>query len=426
MATYLCWSGGTGADGTQAGGWAAAYTNLQSALSGKSGADIILVHTGASSTHNYNYNTTSGITLAGPSSGSPITIIGVDKDAGTGFDTYSISSTVNERNDGTGGDLILDGSLEAWGIYFQSDDNLVFSTGDSNEAANFYSCTFKTVSAGTGDMGVNSYGGNYWGCTFLPSKNFTVSNYNSFYGGTVNTSGSGLILQNGDFSGVDFSANAASSNFIVSGATPAAANFIGCLYHTSVSYASGTINDFKVNGSDVSGGDWFSYQIKKGLAGAVTLSDSVYRDTTGNTYDGTNEYSLCYEQPSANLVLRGDWNNYFIDTTGTYTVTAEIANATGNLTDKQVWLEVEYFANSGDAKRKFLTDFAGATTTYPRGNPVASATNQAASSETWTGIAETAQKLSVSVTINKIGFLRWRVCTQTTTTLYVCPAISVV
>lgn len=91
------------------------------------------------------------------------------------------------------------------------------------------------------------------------------------------------------------------------------------------------------------------------------------------------------------------------------------------LKDDEIWVEVDYLANSGDPGGLAVSD--------RKASPVATAANQASSAVTWTttGMSNpNKQKLSVSFTPQKKGAVRARVMlAKPSTTVYVNPEITI-
>lgn len=94
-----------------------------------------------------------------------------------------------------------------------------------------------------------------------------------------------------------------------------------------------------------------------------------------------------------------------IETTGSKTFDLYITNDTGDFTDAEVWLEVEYKGTSGQGLWARASDQRTITTT------AAAQTDDVTSSWSGSGPAYTyKQKLSVSATVNQTGLYRARVC----------------
>jgi hypothetical protein len=104
------------------------------------------------------------------------------------------------------------------------------------------------------------------------------------------------------------------------------------------------------------------------------------------------------------------------------TATVEIVHdSVTNLTDAEVWLEVEYLGTSGFPMSLFASD--------RKADILATAADQTDSSEAWTTTGLTnpnTQKLSVTFTPQEIGVVRARVVlAKASATVYVDPLITV-
>lgn len=165
-------------------------------------------------------------------------------------------------------------------------------------------------------------------------------------------------------------------------------------------------------------------------AGSTKHETTVVR--TGGANDGTTDVawkmvtSANAEYPLIPLVSpeRVIWN----DTTGSSkTVTVEIvhdsagAGSGSKFQDDEVWLEVMYLGTSGFPLGGWISD--------AKANVLATAANQADSSETWTttGLASPVkQALSVTFTPQEKGYIHWRVVmAKASKTCYVDPKATV-
>lgn len=113
------------------------------------------------------------------------------------------------------------------------------------------------------------------------------------------------------------------------------------------------------------------------------------------------------------------WNSA---TGSAVTITAEIiTDSATNLTDAEVWLEVEYLGTSGYPLGSILTD--------QRATVLTTAADQADSLSTWTttGMSNpNPQKLDVTITPQEAGWIQARVVlAKASTTIYACPKLTV-
>ena len=160
-------------------------------------------------------------------------------------------------------------------------------------------------------------------------------------------------------------------------------------------------------------------------SGSIKTETTLVR--TGGASDGTTGYSLVMATTAnANASVAplvspevSIWN----DTTGgSKTVTVEILHDSAtNLTDGEIWLEAQYLGTSGVPLGSFISD--------AKADILATAADQATSSETWTttGMSNpNTQKLSVTFTPQEKGYLQAKVyLAKASKTVYVDPKLTV-
>ena len=160
-------------------------------------------------------------------------------------------------------------------------------------------------------------------------------------------------------------------------------------------------------------------------SGSIKTETTLVR--TGGASDGTTGYSLVMATTAnANASVAplvspevSIWN----DTTGgSKTVTVEILHDSAtNLTDGEIWLEVQYLGTSGAPLGSFISD--------AKADILATAADQSASSETWTttGMSNpNTQKLSVTFTPQEKGYIQAKVyLAKASKTVYVDPKLTV-
>lgn len=160
-------------------------------------------------------------------------------------------------------------------------------------------------------------------------------------------------------------------------------------------------------------------------AGSIKSETTLVR--TGGASDGTTGYSFkMTTTANANDLVAplvspeiAIWN----DAVGSSkTVTVEILHDSAtNLTDGEIWLEVEYLGTSGYPLASFVSD--------AKADVLATAADQATSSETWTTTGMTSpnkQKLSVTFTPQEKGYLQAKVyLAKASKTVYVDPKLTV-
>jgi hypothetical protein len=160
-------------------------------------------------------------------------------------------------------------------------------------------------------------------------------------------------------------------------------------------------------------------------SGSIKTETTLVR--TGGASDGVTDYSLVMASTAnANATVAplvspeiSIWN----DAVGSSkTVTVEILHDSAtNLTDGEIWLEVQYLGTSGVPLGSFVSD--------AKANILATAADQATSSETWTTTGMTnpnKQKLSVTFTPQEAGYLQAKVyLAKASKTVYVDPKLTV-
>ena len=158
-----------------------------------------------------------------------------------------------------------------------------------------------------------------------------------------------------------------------------------------------------------------------------TIEDELTLVRTGGASpDGTTGYSWKVTTKNASFVFPTETEQIAIwnETTGSaMTATMEILHDSAtNLTDGDIWIEVEYLGEASTTKSTFVTD----RMTYLVSTP----TDQASSSETWTttGMSNpNKQKLvSPSFTPEQKGYIKARVCIAVDDkTVYIDPVITI-
>lgn len=160
--------------------------------------------------------------------------------------------------------------------------------------------------------------------------------------------------------------------------------------------------------------------------GKVTSDTTNYRNSGASVETVPVSWKMvsnthCY----TNATLNTPWMYGTISSTGSKTFDVYITQdgGAGDLTDAEVWLEVEYFGTSNVAKYTLVDDRCSVSGFY---SAAAAQTDDVTS--TWAGtITETyMQKLSVTTTVNEDGLFRARVILgKASTTLYVDPMVTV-
>lgn len=160
-------------------------------------------------------------------------------------------------------------------------------------------------------------------------------------------------------------------------------------------------------------------------SGSIKTETTLVR--TGGASDGTTGYSFkMATSANANAIVAPlvtpeiiIWN---VDVGSSKTVTVEILHDSAtNLTDGEIWLEVQYLGTSGFPLGSFISD--------AKADILATSADQATSSETWTttGMSNpNTQKLSVTFTPQEAGYFQAKVyLALASKTVYVCPKLTV-
>jgi hypothetical protein len=230
------------------------------------------------------------------------------------------------------------------------------------------------------------------------------------------------------FSGCDFSSGASSMNLTASTDNEVSVMFRNCKLPASWS---GSVNSstpgagsiFELHNSD-SGDTNYRYQ-RKTQFGIIDSNTTNVR--TGGASDGTTSLSW-------KMVSNADteWNHQTLDTGeivrwnetvgSAITATIEILHdSVTNMTNQQIWLEVQYLGTSGFPLGVFTNDSSG--------DYLSTAADQTASSVAWntTGLTNpNKQKLSVTFTPQEKGFIHGVIrLAQASKSVWVDPLLSV-
>lgn len=449
MTTYYVDSNATGAN--TGASWTDAATSLSVIAASLTSADTVYLeyrHINASygSSTTFTFPSTPGLQL-----------LSVDKDA-----SNALRAGATERSGAF--NLILDGTVYCWGVYWYSGVGgsgshvLSVMAGTTNKSPSvFENCKLYLQSTGaSASMYVGTTTNFSSGLSFINSmfgfsatgQKIILKGNNDFSGCSLDAGKSAptaLIkasTSNGvgscRFSSCDFSF--ASALFDVTEDSALFLEFVGCLLpstrvsgtHTGVGGCRMTTYSCSTSADDHS--YQFSYVAGEGN---IDHNTSIYLTTGGASFTDTGGTSaplslavVSSANASKPFPLKTPWFNTFIGATGSKTLSVKIAydNATA-LKDIDCWIEVEYMGNTANP---------GSTNTISA--PVVSGTNSldvlaAGSNLTdtsagWTGTGGWSNKktatLSKTVTVNQQGFARARVClANASTTIYVDPQLTV-
>ena len=388
-----------------------AFLTTAAAVSASSAGDICLMHVGVTARH-VETDSSSSISVPGPTSGDPVTIIGVDKDNSDAFLKSAAANVITDTL--TTIDINLQNRLAVYGIWFKSSD-LIDCQGGNDDYQSYHHCTFEF--SNSSNYVFSPSNGIYNFCDFiLLSGNISISDTCAGYIGCTYTS----TASNGLFQGANAVSEVIGTTFVATATEITNSyymqrlNIVGCVLHATelISKSGANMTDVRVSGSDSVAGNsqWRTEHIQAttGILGKLSLRDTIYRDGTSG-YDGTNEYSFLYEagsDPHLDHPTYTDWNSKYVASGDGQNIKVYIA-ATASQDDAEVWVEVEYFSSVDNT----LKIVASSRIETLLDAPVA---NETASGETWAVIAEVPTggqylTLPANIDIKKSGMLRWRV-----------------
>jgi hypothetical protein len=449
MAIYCIWSGG---DGTQTNTTQTAGT-LDWSKADTSVADLIAYDAAAFTTsgntiyfaddHN-DPNKAAHWTLTGPTSGLPVILISADRS----LSTPTVKAGTGNQLSSLGGaySVTLDGSFALYKLRAASGARISL-TADGDEVGVAYACLF---APGNAEYVALSLGSFLRECTIdcaadtsnnssailsqaLSGKaqiiDLTLINVTTRTGWVFSIQPTvGIVELSGlDASGLTNATLCELFSIGSSGGTTLTANNI----KTAATWQPFTSG----NGSQLESAtlvncgpaDAPTYLANRLSFGDLLSSTDIYR-TGGATVEGTacswliTTTSACSEHSP----FYTPWRYGTLSSTGSKTFEMYITNDTADLTDAEIWLEVEYKSESTEAIWALATDQRATITTT-----AAAQTDDTAS--TWNGSGPSytyKQKLSVTATVNQVGQYRVRVAIGKTSVagsryLYIDPAVAV-
>jgi hypothetical protein len=426
--------------------WALAKTTLAGASAIDTVGDFIFL----SQAHAESSATAQTIALAGVSS-NPVKVVGGD-DSAEPPTTVSSAPTVTT----TSGAITINGAAYVYGIGFVSAAAIALNAGADNVAQVYENCAFRTNSA-------SSSGSINAGASNTQTKSVHLKNCSMRFSGANNqviASGAALIIDGGsvlsgsttpsnlfvnssdrsygsiNISGFDFSALSSTFNIfsqnVSSVAAPAIATVKNVVRNSKlpaswagllVSGVNGVGQRYEMHNCDSADTNYRLWV--EDYAGSIKSETTLVR--TGGASDGVTGYSFkMTTTANANALVAplvspeiAVWN----DAVGSSkTVTVEILHDSAtNLTDGEIWLEVQYLGTSGFPLSSFVSD--------AKADVLATAADQTTSSETWTTTGMTnpnKQKLSVTFTPQEAGYFQVKVyLAKASKTVYVCPKLTV-
>lgn len=415
---------------------------------GKTAAgDTVYVSHTHSETSSLSYFITSVGTATNPVNIWCVNDVGDPASPGTAATTAVVGGTA------TSSTIMLDGFAHAYGITFSA------GTGSSNASLNannntgsfgwrFEACTLKlnttSTSANTvfGTTNANrtckielentvmQFGAAGQSVRFAACE-FSWHNTASAIAGTAPTT---LFVQdsvnrhhNVSVHGVDLSAITGNLMSVAVNVAGAVYTFANCKLGSGFTFTTGThtgIGGPEVNFINCDSGSTNYNYYRETAQG--TIVDEVTLVKTSGASDGTTPLAwkaVTNANPKFGWPLASHpivaWND---NSGSSKTATVEILHDSAtNLTDGEMWVEVDYLANSGNPGGLAVSD--------RKASPVAAAVDQAASSVTWTttGMANpNKQALSVTFTPQKKGAVRARVMlAKASKTVYINPQVTI-
>lgn len=433
-----------GSDADDGSTWALANATLAGAITDAAAGDTIYV------SQAHAESTASAVTLTFPGTlASPNNVICANDAAEPPTAVAATGSVATTGNNS----IIMAGSAYIDGLTFiagnsTSTASITLANGDSTSQT-YKNCEFRLGSTGAnGRIFLGTFTSGFEGDLKINNSVFRFSNASQgvvlgqrlcfVNGGSVSSSGSAIntfvanLSSNGvmtTFSGVDLSACASSMNLILSAQTAMGrvvfrncklpASWSGSLLAGAPAHPG-----FRAEMHNCDSGDTNYRMWVEDYAGSTRSETTIVR--TGGASDGTTTLSWKMastanaEYPLITLdspeIVR--WN----ETTGSsLTATVEIITDNVTLTDAECWLEVQYLGTSGFPLGSFVSDC--------KADFLATAANQATSTETWTTTGLTTpvkQKLSVTFTPQEKGYIHAVVkLAKASTTVYVDPELTV-
>lgn len=429
--------------------WAKAaptLAGLQTSIAGSTGTGGNVIYIGADSVSS---GDGAAVTITGPTSGGVCSIIS----ATVGTTTFAKSSSNQISTSGT---FTMTGNFAVYGVQINGGDTVQFICPTSTSAAqsNFYSedCTIKpgsnrafymygsggttasgnhvhirlTVSAAN-DSGAQASEFMKFGNGFHEIIDPSFVDSGSHRTGKIFNTGGGPAIGRLLISGGDVSGLTGTSAIIDQGATLANISINNLKTAASPTWFANSINGGGriciTNSGSADAPEYLRYSCHYGT---ITSDTTNYRDS-GASVEGTHVSWKLVSSSSAQTAtpLVTPWMYGVISSTGSKTFAVYVTQdgGAGDLTDAEVWLEIEYLGTSNVAQSTFATDRVG-----PSGAFSGAAAQTDDSTSTWSGtITETyMQKLSVTATVNEDGLYRARVALgKASTTLYVDPLVTV-
>lgn len=427
-----------GSDADDGSTWALAEASLTGAAAADAAGDTIYV------SDNHAESTAGAVTIAlAGTLASPTRVLCVDDSA----EPPTALATTGTVTVSTNAALTISGSAYVYGLTFTSGGTIIMNGGAANAATEFDTCKFATANAGsaghidtagawnvTNKIKLKNCTFNFSGSANYFLLNGAVSIRGGSFAGTSATPtyvfrfAADRTAGSVEIDGLDFSALASTVNIFAGSTTsvPALravmrncklpASWSGGLLSAAPGGYGQRYEMWNCDSTDTNYRIWI-----EDYSGSIKQSTTVYKDA----FSGGTKHSYVFAS-TANAeypLIRLVGPDFFADnaTTGSsVTATVEIVTDNVTLTDEECWLELMYMGTSGVPLGTWVTDC--------KADVLATAANQATSTETWTTTGLTTpvkQKLTVSFTPQEAGYVIGRVVlAKASTTVYVDPALT--
>lgn len=421
--------------------WAAPHARIANAYaSGWAAAgDNIYV------SNNHAATVAAGLTLTNPgTAAAPCPVISVDDT--TALPPTTVLSGASESCTGNSGTLTFNGQGYFYGISFQNGSGSSFglfqNTGANNTVQYFDTCKFNILATGAtsairlpGNSGAKDSYAEFRNCTFLFSNssqriqptygkmdfiNCSFATSQTVPGAIfswANTGSAKITVRDCDLSHIT------GSLVDVSNGTFGEISFENCKLASGVGVTTGAFTSpggatVKMHNCDDSTNNRNYRFYEANYAGNVQQETTVVR--TGGASNGTTPISWNINS-TANAKFGEPfspspiwiWNSA---TGSPLTATVEITS-NNTLQNGDVWLEIEYLGDANSPLASFLNN--------RKASILASAANITSSSASWGGSTTTQQKLQVTFTPQKIGYVKARVyVAKASQQVYIDPLIT--
>ena len=428
---WAVYDGGNNADGLT---WATAYQSITTALAAASAGETIAI----ASDHSEAALVSSVSAIGIGTSADPLIIVTLDRTD----DTYENMVTGGGRivQSGTGSDW----SLGAWVVWtgldiFVADNLIAQSAGTSHLIDCKIEVSDETLMDNSSHH-VHSFWENVHFVQKTNSSGFTCERGSFFWrggsltfnGGTLGnfiltaTEGTNAIIEDVDLS-------ALSGNLVEASSRRTNILFKRCKFHVDVTLVNGTISNenFFVKSYSCSSADIVYQFHEASFYGTVEDDSSVYLDAT---CDGSTGYSAKMVTNASTLEFYKPLKFKLADiwVAANQVLTAEMLTDNVTLQNDEFWIEVEYPDATTKIQGNVLSSKLGASSEATwTGVPDDSAANLSASAKgagDWTGESGTPvyQKIDLTISGGEEGVHTvWACLAKPSTTVYVCPKITV-